>query len=101
MKEKYKFPMTLEDIDSKPKIFNIYPETKHGFFPVIQYVSRINLNDTIALKMENEKIKNEIGSIFWGLDKNKKCIYYQAYDEIPDGIKLVHGYNFKDEKNTN
>ena len=57
-----------------------------------------NLNDTVALKIENEKIKKEIGQIFFGLDKEKEYIYYQAYNEMPDGKKLVHLYNFIDHK---
>ena len=98
MKEKYAFPLTLEQVNTKPKVFNIYPEVKHGFFPVIQYISSINLKDTAALKIENEKIKKEIGQIFQGLDKDKNHIYYQAFNEIPNGTKSVAGYNFIDNK---
>jgi len=100
LKNKYQFPVVLGNIDSKPKIFNIYPETNQGLFPVIRYLSTINLKDTAALKIENEKIKKEIGQVFPGLTENKKYIYYQAFNEMPIDYRLVHGYNFIDS-NTN
>jgi hypothetical protein len=96
VKNKYQFPLTISNIDSKPEIFSIYPETEHGFFPVIKYLSAINLKDTVALKNENEKIKKEIGQIFPGIAENKEYVFYQACNKMPHGKKPTPGYNFVD-----
>ena len=62
---KYQFPITLANLESKPQIFKIYPKlTNDGFFPLVYYLTNINLKDTVALKLENEKIQKEAGKIF-------------------------------------
>ena len=71
---------------------------KEGFFPMVHYTTSINLKDTTALKIENEKVKNEIGQIFTGIDKDKKFVFYQAFNELPDGKKLVEHYGFIDKR---
>jgi hypothetical protein len=96
---KYQFPLTLDNIPSKPKVFRIFPEMiKDGFFPMVYYISDINLNDTTALKLENEKVKKEVGQLFTGIDKDKKFVFYWAFNEIPDGQKLVEHYDFIDQR---
>lgn len=95
---KYTFPMTLENIDTKPKIFRIFPEMiNEGFFPMVYYVSEINLKDTTALKIENNKVKKEVGRLFTGIDKNKKFVFYKTANEVPDGTKAVEQYGFVDQ----
>jgi hypothetical protein len=90
---KYQFPLKLDNIKSKPAIFNIYPEMhSEGFFPMVRYLSVINLDDTTALKIENDKMQSEIGTIFPGIDKEKKFVFYRAFNEMPDGKKLVRHY---------
>ena len=99
---KFTFPMTLDNVDTKPKIFRIYPEflKGEGFFPMVAYLSEINLKDTVSLKNENEKIKKEVERLFSGIDKDKKYVLYRAFKEIPDGTKLVEHYGFVDEIST-
>lgn len=96
---KFKFPMTLDNVDTKPKVFRIYPEIiNEGFFPMVNYLTSINLRDTTALKAENEKVKKEISQIFTGINKDKKFVFYQAFNELPDGKKLVGHYGFMDKR---
>ncbi|MTH16129.1 hypothetical protein [Flavobacterium sp. LC2016-01] len=92
---KFTLPFTLENIESKPKVFRIFPQmTKDGFMPEICYISSIKLADTVALKVENEKVKIEAAKAFNGLDKVKTKIFYGAYNEMPDGKKEVMQYRF-------
>ncbi|TDO99120.1 hypothetical protein [Flavobacterium sp. 245] len=92
---KFTLPLTLENIESKPKVFRIFPQmTKDGFMPEICYVSNIKLSDTVALKVENDKVKIETAKLFNGIDKGKTKIFYGAYNEIPDGKKEVMQYRF-------
>ena len=95
--EKYILPIVLDKIDSKPSVFCIIPKMiDEGFFPMVCYLTNIKLTDTIALKSENEKIKKIIGQIFTGIDKDKKYIFYQAFNEIPDekSDNQPNGYGF-------
>jgi hypothetical protein len=96
---KHTFPMILDNIESKPKIFRIFPQMiSEGFFPMVYYLSDIDLKDTIALKIENEKVKKEVGRLFTGIDKDKKFVFYWAFKEIPDGKKSVNHYGFIDQR---
>ncbi len=96
---KYQFPLTLDNIASKPKVFRIFPEMiNEGFFPMVYYLTDINLKDTTALKLENEKIKKEVGQLFTGIDQDKKFVFYWAFNEVPDGKKLVEHYGYIDRR---
>ncbi|MBK5721253.1 hypothetical protein JGH11_10260 [Dysgonomonas sp. Marseille-P4677] len=93
----YKMPVILDKIDTKPQVFNIYTqEIDEGFFPMVYYLSTINISDTAALKKENIKIRNIIGDYFTGIDKDKKYVFYKAFNEIPDGNKTLTTYGFVD-----
>ena len=95
---KFIFPMTLNNVDSKPKVFRIYPQMMNeGLFPMVRYLTSISLKDTVALKIENEKIKKEVNQIFTGINKDKKFVFYQAFNEIPDGKKMIEHYGFIDK----
>lgn len=96
---KFTFPLTLDNIETKPKVFRIFPEMMNeGFFPMVYYLSDIDLKNTTALKIENEKVKKEVGRLFTGIDKDKKFVFYWAFKEIPDGKKLVEHYGFIDKR---
>jgi hypothetical protein len=100
IKDKYNFPLTINSIDTKPQVFNIYPYgTPEGYFPFIEYISTIDLKKTSDLKIENDKIHNSIGKVFNGLDKNKKNIIYKAYNTLPDGKTPIPAYGFVKEYN--
>ena len=89
--------MTLSSIETKPQLFRIFPQVmKDGFFPMVYYRTDINLKDTISLKLENLKIRKVVDSIFTGIDKGKKFIFYWAFNEMPDGKKLIDRYGFVD-----
>jgi len=101
----YQFPITVNQIKTKPRIFAINPqfiaEKGHeGIFPFIKYKSDIPLKDTVALKGENMQLQKIVGSIFKGIDQNKSYILYKAYEELPvfnssyDPNKPVKQYGF-------
>lgn len=95
IKNNYQFPMTISEIDSKPQIFNIFPlGMEDGYFPMVEYLTNLDLKDTVATKIENNKIHKNIGNVFKGLDKDKKYIFYKAYSEIPNGKTSVPAYGF-------
>lgn len=96
--EEYSFPLTLEQVDSKPKILTIYPQgMKEGYFPMVEYLTNIDLEDTTATKVENNQIHDLIGQTFSGIDKDKKYIFYKAFSEMPNGKTPVPTYGFVKE----
>jgi hypothetical protein len=98
LNKSFALPLTLDKISSKPKVFRIYPEMgDEGFCPMVQYLTSLNLKDTISLKTENEKIKKEVRTLFKGIDQDKKYIFFQAFNELPDGQKMVEHYGFIDQ----
>lgn len=68
-----------------------------GYFPMIKYISKIDLKDTVALKKENFQIQKAVGQIFSGLDMNKKFIFYKAVNELPKGQNPVPSFGFIQE----
>jgi hypothetical protein len=95
---KYKFPLTLETIETKPQILSIYPQgTVDGYFPMIEYLTTLDLKDTVKTKAEYEKIHMEMVNTFNGIDKDKEFIFYKAFSEMPNGITAVPTYGFVKE----
>lgn len=99
VKAKYNFPLTLSSVPTQPQIFSVSLEmTNEGFFPIIYYLSDIDLEDTASLTKENEKIKDVIGQTFPGIDQQKKYVFYRAFNELPDGVKEIKHYGFIDNQ---
>lgn len=98
VKSKYSLPLTLSTIPTQPQIFSVSLEiTDEGFYPIVYYLSTIDLANTPSLTAENEKIKSAISQTFPGIDQDKKYIFYRAFNEIPDGTKEVPHYGFIDK----
>ena len=92
---KYSFPIRLDDIETHPEIFNIAPLVlEEGYFPLIEYQTEIDLQDTVQTKLENDKIHRQIADILEGIEKENTTIIYRAYNEKPDGSKQVPYYGF-------
>lgn len=88
--EQYKFPLAIKQVATRPRIFRIFNQTTaDGDFPMIYYLSTINLKDTVAIRQENETIKRVIGQTLPGIDQDKKFVYYSAFNELPNGKKTV------------
>jgi len=97
----YTYPLVVDQVPTKPKIFEVSFQTdKEGTFPVIRYVSDINVNDTTALKKENDNIKKAIGKMFLGIDQGKKYIYFSAYNQLPKPHKTTLSFDMTDTLQT-
>lgn len=95
--DKYKFPFTLTDVPSKPRIIRIFNQTDDkGSFPMIQYLTAISLKDTTAIKNENVQIREAIVKVMPGLDKDKKYVFYAAFNEKPSGSREVDRFEMTD-----
>jgi hypothetical protein len=98
----YKLPLAVTQLKTTPHLFSVSPQfindpANAGVFPLIKYKTNIKLTDTIALKVENEALQKVIGTIFKGIDKNNKHIFYLAFNEIPAGPALAKRYGFKQD----
>lgn len=100
IKNEYTFPVTMDNIKTRPQIINISPQgMQEGYFPMVAYLTNIDLKDTISTKAENDLIHKSIGQVFNGLDKDKKLLFYKAYSEMPNGKTPVPTYGFVKEMN--
>jgi hypothetical protein len=91
--KQYQFPFTLKDVPTHPQIFRIFNQSNpEGTFPMIYYLSGINLKDTLALKRENALIKKVIGKAIPGIDKDKKYLLYAAFNTKPAYNKEADRY---------
>ena len=101
---KYVLPHQIDEIVSKPRIFNIDVQfindsLHNGIYPLIRYQSNIKLQDTAALRLENDKIQKLIGQLYQGIDKNKKYILYQAFNKVNNQIDPSNWYRFVQKLN--
>jgi len=93
--KKYPMPMTLENINTKPSLFKIYPQLfMKKVCPEIRYLSHISMDDTLALKKENLEVQKSAGELFYGLKKNNSFIVYRAFSEITDDKKPGNNHLF-------
>lgn len=95
VKNTYPQPIVIDKIKSKPQILGTFPiGVKQGYFPLITYLTKININDQQKLKEENDLIHQHIGEIFKGIDQDKKYIVYRAYNEMPSTNKETKYFGF-------
>ena len=43
-------------------------------------------------------VKKEVSRIFPGIDQDKKFVFYWAFNELPDGERIVEHYGYVDQK---
>lgn len=92
---KFPLPMKVNEIESHPQIYNIRAKVvTEGIYPSVSYITKIDLKDSIALKKENAELKKIIGTLFPGIDKEKKYILFKAYNDMPNGTIPVENYGF-------
>lgn len=83
-----KFPMIIEELPSKPKVFNIVPfPLEEGFFPMIDYVTSYEIEDSINISEENIALHKIIGNVFPGIDQDRDRLLYTIYNKIPNTQK--------------
>jgi len=98
LQETYNMPIIVDRVKSSPQIYSISPQKlPKGFFPVVKYLSKIDLSDTIALKEENNQLHSVIGDVFAGIKTNNKLIVYKVVNEIPKEGEMVSNYGFLKE----
>lgn len=96
--EQYKFPFTLNAVPTKPRIIRVFNQTNdEGTFPMVHYLSAINLKDTNAIKNENLQVRKVMGKVMPGIDKDKKYVYYDAFNEKPRYDKEVDRFEMTEK----
>lgn len=95
--KKFHYPIILDKVSTQPRIVRLYNLTSaDGTYPNIIYLTKISVKNIDAIKRENDEIKKVIGAALPGIDKNKKYVTYSAYNEMPDGTRVVPHYDIKD-----
>lgn len=84
----YTFPIVVKQLPSKPAIIKIFTQNRdEGLMPNIYYISKLSVNDTLAVKKEHDAMKKVIGLIMPGIDKGNKYIHYTVFNKMPDWQK--------------
>ncbi|RYY30306.1 MAG: hypothetical protein EOP41_00895 [Sphingobacteriaceae bacterium] len=92
---KISFPFIISGVATQPKVFRLATEdTPDGTFPLVEYVSKISMSDTTALKKENTAIKTVIGKVIPGIDQDQKRVLYTAYSAVPRKKVYPQKYGF-------
>jgi len=92
----YRYPLIISKVPTQPKIFEITHQTSdEGVFPAVYYLTSINIKDPTALKIENDNIRKAIGAMFPGIDKDKKYIYFSAFNKLPNGKSNPPSYDWE------
>jgi hypothetical protein len=95
--DKYKFPLIVRQAPTQPHIFRILTESNpQGVFPMIYYQSKIKLSDINGLKKENAAVRKAIGNVIPGIDKDKKYVFYTAFNKLPNSSESVDRYEMID-----
>jgi len=96
--DKYTFPFTIKQVPTQPRIFRIFNKTiAEGTYPMIYYLTRINLKNTAEVKKENDLVRKAIGQVIPGIDKDKKYILYSAFNKMPSATEEPDSYDVTDK----
>jgi hypothetical protein len=95
--KKYRFPFLLSALPLRPKVLNVYNKTTdEGTFPMIYYMTHINLKDTNAVKAENALVRKELSRMLPGIGKYSKYVFYDAFNKWPSGTETVDHFDMID-----
>lgn len=83
--KKYRFPLIVPGVPTKPAIFKIMTQAMddQGTYPLIQYMSKVKLSDQAAINREYAQVRQNIGRLIPGIDKDKKFVQYNVFNERP------------------
>jgi len=94
----YKFPLIINQVATHPRIFHIANQKmQQGTYPMISYLTSVNLKDIVAIKKENEAIKKVIGKLIPGIDKDNDYLIYTAFNKFPNNRESVDRYEMDDK----
>jgi hypothetical protein len=97
---KYRVPLAIKGGPTHLEIIRIFnQEDATGTFPMIYYLTKIKVSDTIAIKKENEGIRKVIDQTIAGFDKENKYVLYSAFNEWPTGVKTVEHFDMRQKIN--
>ncbi len=87
---KIKFPIVLNDVPTHPGIFKIFEgEFNDGYYPQVYYQSSIKLNDTAALRKENNEMMKVLPKVLPGIDKDTPWLLFTAFNKKPNAQESV------------
>ena len=77
-------PLVVTGVSTAPRIFEVANTQDDGdFYPLIGYVTKIDLKNYNALAQENQNIRTVLGHVLPGITKYNKQIKLSAYNKQP------------------
>jgi len=97
MKANYDLPAVLENIETRPRIFQLSSDLfADDFYPSVSYQTHILFTDSLALYTEYEQLRREAKKMFRGIDQDNAYIIFKASNHILRGQASVKNYVFID-----
>lgn len=96
VKEAYHFPISLQNVTSKPEIvgLKVAGTADFAYFPLVSYQTKISLDDTIQLLEESDLVLQELETVLPGFSRAFTNIYLKAYNELPADNEPVRSVLF-------
>jgi len=89
--------MTLSELPARPMVLSMYTKTTDaGTYPLIMYMTHLNISDTNAVKAENMQVKKALAKTMPGIDKDIKYVYYEAFNKYPRSDESVERFEMVD-----
>jgi hypothetical protein len=80
--EQFAFPIACESVTGKPRIYSLNNQSfKEGIYPAIEYISEVDLRDSLAAEKESRAVHASIDRIFPGISRNNDRITYRAWEK--------------------
>ncbi|UOE50681.1 hypothetical protein MTO98_06285 [Mucilaginibacter sp. SMC90] len=96
--KQYRFPVVIDGVAGKPRVFRLgNQKNNHGWFPMIYYVTKVNIADTNAVKSENLQIRKVINKLFPGINEDKDYVFYSACSKQPSSSARIEHFDMEDK----
>jgi hypothetical protein len=93
VEKKFRSAIVLSNVPTHPRIVKIFSgEFQDGYYPMIYYQTTINVNDTTAIRKENNAIMNELPKVIPGVDKDTPWLLFTAFNKLPNPQENVPRY---------
>lgn len=102
VKQRYPLPYKLTDVPTGPEIEEVTSTLNEGgVMPLIEYTTRIDLHDAVALRKENEAIQRSVKKLFTGMYAYNDYILLRAHHNTTHSIDTGRYYQFVYKKAAN
>ena len=84
----YSKTIVIKQVPTQPYIFRVFNQNiSGGSFPMVYYMSKLSLQDTLGIHQELSLVRKNIGKVLPGIDKDKAYLFYSVFSEKSNAKK--------------